>query len=222
MSHKILLLILVSAHIGFLSMLIGSKPLRLSKNSRPLVVKTISLPPPSPNKLPLKQKIASIKSPTKKKPVPIRQKKKPTVPLKQATQEFEIPSPILKQLEETIAKIAQKDDKQCKSNTTVTASLSPKAAVDLAIEEQALSSYAALLIKELTQTLQLPEYGEVKVKLTINPMGKVIKLLVLETESTANKLYLEENLPRIILPKYQEEAILNKEQTFNLTFCNAL
>lgn len=204
-------------------MLIGSKPYHLNKTPRPLVVKTVTLDPSNPKKVPSTQKAPnSVKSAVKKPSTSTKERKKAALPSKQPTQEFEISCSILKQLEESIAKIEQKYDKQCKSNTIVTASLPFKVAADFVQEEQTLPNYTASLIKELTQALQLPEYGEVKVKLTINPMGKIIELLVLQTESTANKLYLEKHLPDIVLPKYHEKAALIKEQTFTLTFCNAL
>lgn len=241
---RILLFLLICAHIGFFSMLVGSKPYRLNKASRPLVVKTLALPssnskatpltqkmpnsvkaiaPSVPKKVSLTQKAPSpVKSTVKKKSVVTNERKKAALPAKKPTQEFQIPSSILKQLEESIAKIEQKYDKQCKSNTSVAAFLPFKVTADFAQEEQPLPDYTASLVKELTQALKLPEYGEVKVKLTINPMGKIIELLVIQTESTANKLYLEKHLPHIVLPKYHEKAALIKNQTFTLTFCNAL
>ena len=162
-----------------------------------------------------------IKPLVKKSPL-IKQTGKKIPTLKYTPQEFDIPSSIVKQLEESIAKIEQKDDKQCKSSTIVTASLSTKAVVTLEQEEPILSSYTASLVKELTQMLQLPEYGEVKIKIKVSPAGKILELLVLQAESKLNKLYLEKHLPNIVLPKYNEKATLNNKQTFTLTFCNVL
>ncbi|MEK7340419.1 MAG: hypothetical protein AABZ92_06895 [Verrucomicrobiota bacterium] len=48
MSQKILLFLLISAHIGFVGMLMGSKPKQQSKKTPSLVVKTVSLKPSSP------------------------------------------------------------------------------------------------------------------------------------------------------------------------------
>ncbi|MGL5264264.1 MAG: hypothetical protein ACRDAI_06815 [Candidatus Rhabdochlamydia sp.] len=228
MGHKILLFLLIGAHIGFVSILIGSKPSQQGKKSRPLIVKTISLPPsyPTTKKASLHKKTTPILKPAKslikKKSIPIKQARKRIPSPKQPHQEFDIPSSLLKQLEESIAKIEQKDDKQCKSSTIVAASLSSKEAVDLAQEDSVLSSYTASLIKELTKMLQLPEYGTVKVKMKIDPTGKIVELLVLQAESKVNKLYLEKRLPNIVLPRYNEQLMLNDEQTFTLTFCNAL
>ncbi|QZA58207.1 hypothetical protein [Candidatus Rhabdochlamydia porcellionis] len=227
MGRKIFLFLLISAHIGFMGMLIGAKSQKQRKKNTPLVVKTVFLKPSSSpiQKQSIAQKKTLIPKPikplVKKNPSVKKQKERriptPKIPL----QEFDIPPSILKQLEESIAKIEQKDDKQCKSSTIVTASLSPKVAETPAQEEPALPSYTASLVKKLTQMLQLPEYGEVKIKITISPSGKILELLVLQAESKANKLYLEKCLPNIILPKYNEKA-LNNEQTLTLTFCNAL
>lgn len=226
MGQKILLFLLISAHLGFVVMLMGSSPKQQSKKPHSLVVKTVSLPysPPIQKQSLAQKKIStpkSIKPLVKKSPSIIKQKGK-KIPISKQTQEFDIPPSILKQLEESIAKIEQKDDKQCKSSTIVTASLSSKVAVASAQEEPALSSYTASLVKELTQSLQLPEYGEVKIKIIVSPAGRIIELLVLQAESKANKLYLEKCLPNIVLPKYNEKVTLNNEQTFTLTFCNAL
>lgn len=227
MGQKILLFLLISTHIGFAGVLIGAKPQKQSKKNPSLVVKTVFLKPSSSpiqkpsvaqKKIPIPK---PIKRPVKKNPSVRKQKEKRIPTPKTPLQEFDIPPSILKQLEESIAKIEQKDDKQCKSSTIVTASLSSKVAVTPAQEEPALPSYTELLVKELTQMLQLPEYGEVKIKITISSSGKIIELLVLQAESKANKLYLEKCLPNIVLPKYNEKA-LNNEQTFTLTFCNAL
>lgn len=235
MGHRILLFLLISVHIGFVGMLLGKKP-SWQKNPRSISVRIISTSYPNPT--PLVQKKLSLnpkkyvvqknsnvkptKSVVKKKTLPIQQKKTAIPPSKQPTQEFEIPSSILNQLEESIAKIAQKDDKQCKSSTVMRTDLSSKVAIDFAQEEQLLSSYTASLIKALTQALQLPEYGEVKVQIQVNSLGEITDLLVLQTESTANKLYLEKCLPNIVLPKCNEKKPLNNKQTFTLTFCNAL
>ncbi|MDR2540097.1 MAG: hypothetical protein LBC45_05905 [Chlamydiales bacterium] len=227
MGQKILFFLLISAHIGFIGMLLISSPKRQSKRNHSLIVKTVLLKPSSPpmQKRNLAQKKTRIPKPikplVKKSPSVIKQgRKKISAP--KPIQELAIPSSILKQLEESIAKIEQKDDKQCKSSTIVTAPLSFKVAVAPVQEEPALPNYTASLVKGLTQMLQLPEYGEVKIKITVSPAGKIIDLLVLQAESKANKLYLEKCLPNIVLPKYNEKVTLNNEQTFTLTFCNAL
>lgn len=228
MGQKILLFLLISAHIGFVGMLIRSPLKQQSKKTHSLVVKTVSLKPSSPTiqKRSVAQKKIPIPTPikplVKKNPSAIKQRGKSLSTLKHTPQEFDIPSSILKQLEESIAKIEQKDDKQCKSSTIVTASLSSKVVVTPAQEEPPLSSYTASLVKELTQMLQLPEYGEVKIKIKVSPAGKILELLVLQAESKVNKLYLEKHLPNIVLPKYNEKVALNNEQTFTLTFCNVL
>lgn len=223
MSQKILLFLLISAHIGFVGMLIGSKPKQQSQKKPSLVVKTVFLKPPPPihkrSSVQKKTPIPKSIKPSVKKPA-TKQKGKRNPALEHISQGFAIPSSILKQLEESIAKIEQKDDKQCKSSAIVTASLSSKVVVTPVREEPTLSSYTASLVKELTRMLQLPEYGEVKIKIKVKPDGKIIELVVLQAESNINKQYLEKHLPNIVLPKYNEKVTLNNEQTFTLTFCN--
>lgn len=228
MDQKIFLFLIISIHIGFVGILMGSKLQKQNKKKTSLVVKTVFLKSSSSptQKRSIAQKKTSIPKPikplAKKNSSVIKQEKRKISSPSPTVQEFDISPSILKQLEESIAKIEQKDDKQCKSSTIVTASLSSKVVVASAQEEPGLPSYTASLVKELTQILQLPEYGEVKIKITVNPAGKIIELLVLQAESKANKLYLEKCLPNIVLPKYNEKVTLNNEQTFTLTFCNAL
>lgn len=77
-------------------------------------------------------------------------------------------------------------------------------------------SYQETLAAYLHQALNLPEYGEVKIQLTLNKDGTVAKLSVLKAESSRNKTYLEKNLPLLKFPS------LEKEETFVFTFCNEL
>ena len=73
------------------------------------------------------------------------------------------------------------------------------------------------LVSFLHASLNLPEFGEVKIQLTVKKDGTVTHLVVLQAESKKNKAYLEEHLPRLQLP-----LELEQEKTFTLTFCNEL
>ncbi len=84
------------------------------------------------------------------------------------------------------------------------------------------SDYPNLMIGYLHQSLHLPEFGEVKIQLTLRQDGSVAKLVVLNTESEKNKRYLEGNLPRLKLPSFNGSFAQKKEHTFVLTFCNEI
>ena len=77
-------------------------------------------------------------------------------------------------------------------------------------EEETLASF-------LHTSLNLPEFGEVKIQMTIKKDGTVARLSVLQAESHKNKAYLEKHLPLLRFP-----LILDKEKTFTFTFCNEI
>jgi hypothetical protein len=73
------------------------------------------------------------------------------------------------------------------------------------------------LVSFLHTSLNLPEFGEVKIQLTVKKDGSVARLVVLQAESQKNKAYLEKHLPLLRFP-----LILDKEKTFTFTFCNEI
>jgi outer membrane biosynthesis protein TonB len=80
-----------------------------------------------------------------------------------------------------------------------------------------LSNDSDAIVAYLHESLHLPDYGEVKIQLTVREDGSVAKLVVLKAESVKNKAYLEKNLPLLVFPSLER-----KEQTFIFTFCNEL
>jgi hypothetical protein len=124
-----------------------------------------------------------------------------------------------KELEESIASIEAPVKKKTPSSSKV---LAP-----IALQVDAISSdvshdesYTALLISQLHQVLSLPDYGEVKIQLSLRQDGSVAKITVLKAQSGKNKQYLEAELPRIKFPRLDGMYGNKKECTFILTFCN--
>lgn len=72
------------------------------------------------------------------------------------------------------------------------------------------------VISFLHGALHLPDFGEVKIELTLGDNGVVNKVVVLKSESAKNKAYLEKQLPLLKFPKDM------KSQTLILTFCNEI
>jgi hypothetical protein len=66
----------------------------------------------------------------------------------------------------------------------------------------------------LTRSLTLPQSGKVKLAITVDQKGKVIKIVCLFSQSTDNLSYLEKNLVELSFPKYKT----NEQRTFNITF----
>jgi len=191
---------------------------------------------------PAAPKIQPAKSPTptapKQKPEP---KKDPAIadkvmnkngktPLKKETKpenRAKISDQLKKELEESIAKIEGK--KQNLSKKQPAARSQGYTPIQLQIDAMETGSwtdvdsdYPNLMIGYLHQSLHLPEFGEVKIQLTLRQDGSVAKLVVLNTESEKNKRYLEGSLPKLQFPSFNGSFAKKKEHTFVLTFCNEI
>ena len=204
-----------------------------AKKTNPLPSKT---PPPAaqqpaPNKktAPKKnqQPQQAQKKPTHSTPKQPAQKKSPADLKQQPRPQQAVPQHLLRELEETIAKIDENRDKIYTSKK-----LSPAQKVkplELAIDGvndvevnlgEASANYRETLVAFLHQTLNLPDYGEVKIQVTLRRDGSVEKLKVLKTESEKNRKYLETHLPLLKFPINISPD--KKELNFVLTFCNEL
>lgn len=80
--------------------------------------------------------------------------------------------------------------------------------------------YTEHLMQTLHQSLTLPEFGEVKIQLTLHQDGRVAKVIVMHAESRKNREYLEKNLPYLQFPSFTGDLCSKKESTFILNFCN--
>jgi len=83
-------------------------------------------------------------------------------------------------------------------------------------------SYQEALMGYLHDTLRLPDYGEVKIEIILNPDGSVQRLTVLKSESAKNKTYLEKTIPSLNFPSADVLDSSKKEQRYILTFCNEI
>jgi outer membrane biosynthesis protein TonB len=153
-------------------------------------------------------------APVKSKPI---QQKKPAMVEKGKPPKA--PDKVWKEIDEALAKI---DDKvyskpQSKLDVPKVKGSSPSQIPfpdfgedDEGTEDETLASF-------LHTSLNLPEFGEVKIQMTIKKDGTVVRLTVLQAESHKNKAYLEKQLPLLRFP-----LILDKEKTFTFTFCNEI
>lgn len=96
----------------------------------------------------------------------------------------------------------------------------PKTIPSLQIDESEADDYFVLLAQTLKEELELPEYGDVKLELTLLKSGKVLNIRVLQATSDKNRKYLELTLPRVVLPPFEEKLKNEHQHTFVLTFCN--
>jgi outer membrane biosynthesis protein TonB len=165
-----------------------------------------------------KSKTTAAAKPAPVKSKPINQKKPAMVEKGKPKKTPKAPDKVWKEIDEALAKIDDKVYSKRQSKLDVpkmkgtSPLLLPFEEVDEGegTEEETLGSF-------LSSSLNLPEFGEVKIQLTIKKDGSVARLVVLQTESRKNKAYLEKHLPLLRFP-----LILDKEKTFTLTFCNEI
>ncbi len=81
-------------------------------------------------------------------------------------------------------------------------------------------TYGEFLITYLQSALDLPEYGEVRVKLEIDRFGRLIDCEILEAKSGKNGEFLKNQLPNLTFPCLNDFDIIEPSQTFTITFRN--
>lgn len=82
------------------------------------------------------------------------------------------------------------------------------------------SSYSDEIAFRLKKNLMLPDYGAVKVKLTLDRTGKVIKVEIMQSESKKNKTFIESKIPSIQFPPFGQQFQGMTQNTFVITFQN--
>lgn len=232
------------AHLLFLFLLlICPAQLFRKKKQQPLRINTVALAPPvkvatPPAPKPAVQKqppaVAKPAPPPAAKPKPQPAPPKPEVKKQPAIADktpaakpaakappqenrAKISDALLKQLQQDIEKIEQKSDKAKEAPKGKMALPAPLALqIDMASE----GNYADSLLHHLHGALKLPEFGEVKLQLTLRQDGTVAKISVLGTQSEANRKYLQQELPKMRFPRFDHELKGKHEYVFVLTFCN--
>ena len=91
---------------------------------------------------------------------------------------------------------------------------------DIATEPVA-SSYQLRLIETLQSYLQLPEIGEVRVRIALSAPGKLDKVEILDAKSEKNARWLKSQLPLLELPYFADFGIVDGVLNFTITFRNA-
>ncbi|MDJ0651501.1 MAG: hypothetical protein QNJ27_00580 [Simkaniaceae bacterium] len=125
---------------------------------------------------------------------------------------------IVKELKDSLKKIAPPTSPEQESPLTFPKNI-PSLQVDQT-KECETSDYFAFLAQTLKEKLELPEYGGVKLELTVHSTGKVLKIRVLQAASEKNRRYLELNLIQVIFPPFGENFKKEQDHTFTLTFSN--
>lgn len=135
--------------------------------------------------------------------------------------------------QESIAKISGNRDKLTSNKLASPISNVPHAITHLEIDSlstakgnAALSSYEISYREELAGRLKLllrlPEYGDVKINLTLDRTGKVSKVAIVTTDSAVNRKYIEETLPKLSFPPFGNHYASATEYTFSITLSNEI
>jgi hypothetical protein len=221
---------------------------KLNPNRKKLVVHTKILPP-DPTKSSFVTKEAKDpfskspssasthavkKEPAKKLPVkkePAIKKKSPSIatPTVKNPEKVVVSSSktkkLLEDLQESIAKIELNRDNSLPAKTITL----PRPITELkadAYEIHADASdeegifYRDILIQYLKDTLHLPGYGTVKIKLSLEHQGRVENVAIASSDSEVNRLYLEKILQELDFPPFTGDLSGKNSYTFSLTFCS--
>jgi len=158
-------------------------------------------------------------APVQSKPIA---QKKPAVIEKGNPKKTTKPKPdVWKEIDEALAKIDDKvySKRQSKLDVPRVKGSAPSSFPfpDFVDEEAERGTDEESLVSFLHASLNLPELGEVKIRLTVKKDGSVGELVVLEAQNKKNRAYLEKHLPLLKFP-----LVFDKERTFTLTFCNEI
>jgi hypothetical protein len=82
-------------------------------------------------------------------------------------------------------------------------------------------TYGQSLIAYLESSLDLPEYGKVKLELCIDRKGHLVKSQVLDSENDKNSEFLKNRLPELTFPCFNDFQITENTLTFTISFRNA-
>lgn len=236
-----IVIIVIAVHLGLISWVIiiekTNFPVTLKQHKQKLFVKTVSLIDKAEKPL-LLTPISKVENPpkieSKKKEEPRllknptkTQKKEPALKntstnkiVKKNTKENMKTS----KMQENLAKIRNNfnKDNPLKKNDSEIADLAEIVTlnIDSQIATLNAANYYDALVNCLKKGLILPEMGEVKVNLTIDHKGKVLKLETLESKSIWNKQYIEKHLPKLTMPSFELYYKGIAHKTFTITLTN--
>ncbi len=132
------------------------------------------------------------KAPLPKKQVPVKQKPKP--------KKAPAPVPIVKKLEKP--------------------QVVPKEQAPKEQAEKVLDEYGEALIVFFQNSLDLPEYGEVKLSIEIDAAGHITLVDVLEGKSKENEEFLKKQLPELVCPCFNGDQTSRNTFAFTIVFKN--
>lgn len=149
---------------------------------------------------------------------------------------MDVENAILAKAKESFAKVGEtrgKIDNVTKQSTDLALAQNPQMLGSLQVEALAFvdgggqSSFSAKerrysdeVAYRLKSSLRLPEYGAVKIKLTLSREGKVVHVETLHSENRKNKSYVEEKVKTLLFSSFGKEFSGAPEMTFVITLQN--
>ncbi len=183
-----------------------------------LVVKTVQLSPEKKEK-----KIAASTPPPVKKSAPPKKSKPPVKkaeakakPQKKVSQHEERKGDLIAQARERLSQVGKTSKKIDQAKGVESLKID---SLESGVEDH---GYYTLLAGALRQNLRLPEFGEVKIHLTLDCQGKVIHVKIVNAQNENNQRYVEKVLPKVVFPPFEKAFKNEKEHTFTITLANDL
>lgn len=196
--------------------------------------KPVAKPTPKPAPKPLKKKPAA--KPAPKKP-PVKKETPPKPPPKAVKKETPKPdlqkvalqkkqNDLLKKAQESVAKIDLKGNKIVAATGSLDQVKLPQQMGELKVDNLTFDEDSRLNVRErgyrdelahrLKLLLKLPEKGVVKLKLTLERSGKVLKVEVTGAESKKNRQHIEKALPPLQFPPFGDNFEGSSQYTFHI------
>jgi colicin import membrane protein len=142
---------------------------------------------------------------------------------------------LLNKAKENLAKIGETRDKISSSSTSLSLETTtlPKEIGSLQVDALPVGevgtigewgskemNYSDEVASRLKMALRLPDYGAVKIKLTLDRTGKVLKVETVQSESNKNRSYVESKIPSLLFPSFGQRFPGVSQNTFVITLQN--
>lgn len=205
---------------------------------RPIVIRTIQpLKAPtlaqSATPSPLKQSSTISSTPPiqqpKKQVSTITARKKESRHIKKSSKENKtIPQNTLQEIEKSLNALSHPQIVKTQSQkpellipSIVKTNSSLRASIEPPDQPTVATTYHLSLIEILQSSLQLPEVGPVRLKISLQAPGTIVSIQILEAKSEKNAHWLKEQLPLLDLPNFNDFGIVDGDLEFTITFTNA-
>lgn len=175
-------------------------------------------------------------SPSKNKPVSpssnksprpkVLSSKKETKKTNHSTPSLSIPEETIQKIEKGLTTLSSSPKTISKSEIHVPEVLNQKSITSTQAEIETSTkpnetTYHLSLIEFLQSSLQLPEVGQVRLKITLSSPGIISSIQILNSKSEKNAQWLKTQLPLLDLPSFPDFGIVDNVLEFTITFSNA-